>query len=331
MIEAFANPQYLWLFLLYLPLIAWYLYSYKKEEASVLVSATSPFAMMGTSWKVVVKLFCFILKLAAIGCAIIILCRPQTHDRWSTSETEGTDIVVALDVSTSMLAQDFKPNRFEASKKVASQFMAGRETDNIGFVIFAGESFSQVPMTTDKASLVNAVENTKIGLLEDGTAIGDGIATSINRIKDGKAKSKSIILLTDGSNNTGVVAPQTAAEIAQKYGIKIYTIGVGTNGSALCPVAINQYGKYEYQPVPVVIDEATLKTIAAATGGKYFRATNNSVLKEVFDEIDQLEKTRMDVQNFSHTEDNYLPWAFALLALVMIEILLRYTILRHIP
>ena len=331
MIESLANPHFLWLFLLYIPLIAWYVLKYKKDEPTMLVSSSSPFAKMGTSWKIILKHLCFVLNLAAIACAIIILCRPQTHDKWSTSETEGTDIIVALDVSTSMLAQDFKPNRFEASKKVASQFMAGRETDNIGFVIFAGESFSQVPMTTDKASLVNAVENTKIGLLEDGTAIGDGIATSINRIKDGKAKSKSIILLTDGSNNTGVVAPTTAAQIAKQFGIKIYTIGVGTNGSARCPVGIDPYGGYIYESVPVVIDEPTLREIAGETGGKYFRATGNKVLKDVFDEIDQLEKTRMDVQNFSHTEDNYLPWAFALLAIVLFTILLRYTILRHIP
>ncbi|MEG1539233.1 MAG: VWA domain-containing protein, partial [Muribaculaceae bacterium] len=252
-------------------------------------------------------------------------------DRWQTSETEGTDIVVALDVSTSMLARDFRPDRFEAAKDVASQFIAGRETDNIGVVIFAGESFTLVPMTTDKSVLMNSVQDIKMGLLEDGTAIGDGLATSINRIKDGKAKSKSIILLTDGSNNTGVVAPLTAANIAKKYGIKIYTIGVGKNGETLFPVGTNLYGKIEYQSLPVVIDEVTLKNIASSTGGKYFRATNKNVLKNIFTEIDQLEKTQMDVKQFSHTEDNYMPWALLLLLLVALDVLVRHTILRSIP
>lgn len=273
----------------------------------------------------------FVVKLLAIGALIIILCRPQTNDRWQTSETEGTDIVVALDVSTSMLARDFKPDRFEAAKDVASQFIAGRETDNIGIVVFAGESFTLVPMTTDKSVLMNYIQDIKMGIIEDGTAIGDGLATSINRIKDGKAKSKSIILLTDGSNNTGVVAPLTAAEIAKKYGIKIYTIGVGKNGEALYPVGQNYYGKMEYQLMPVVIDEATLKSIASTTGGKYFRATDKSVLKEIFNEIDKLEKTQMDVKQFSHTEDDYMPWALLLLALVVLEILIRHTLLREIP
>ena len=239
--------------------------------------------------------------------------------------------MISLDVSTSMLAQDFKPNRFEAAKDVAAKFVSGRETDNIGLVIFAGESFTQVPLTTDKAVLMNYIQDMKIGVLEDGTAIGDGIATAINRIKNGKAKSKSIILLTDGSNNTGVVAPLTAAEIAKRLGIKIYTIGVGKNGNALYPVGTNFYGKMEYQSLPVVIDEPTLRSIASATGGKYFRATSKNVLRQVFAEIDKLEKTRMDVRNFSHTEDNYMPWAYLLLALVVVEILARYTVLRNIP
>ena len=230
-----------------------------------------------------------------------------------------------------MLAEDFRPNRFEAAKDVACQFVSGRESDNIGFVIFAAESFTQVPMTTDKAAIVNAIQTIEMGSLEDGTAIGDGIATSINRIKEGKAKSKSIILLTDGSNNTGVVAPLTAADIAKEKGIKIYTIGVGSNGSALYPVGTNMYGRMEYQRLPVVIDEATLKNIAKTTGGKYFRATNKNVLKEVFKEIDALEKTQMDVRNFSKTEDYYMPWALLLLALVAFDILCRYTVLRRIP
>ena len=327
----FANPYYLWLFLLYIPLIVWYVMKQRSADPTMSVSTTSPFANMRNSWKCYLRHFIFVVRLAAIGCLIIILCRPQTYDSWSTSETEGTDIVISLDVSTSMLAQDFKPNRFEAAKDVAAKFVSGRETDNIGLVIFAGESFTQVPLTTDKAVLMNYIQDMKIGVLEDGTAIGDGIATAINRIKNGKAKSKSIILLTDGSNNTGVVAPLTAAEIAKRLGIKIYTIGVGKNGNALYPVGTNLYGKMEYQSLPVVIDEPTLRSIASATGGKYFRATSKNVLRQVFAEIDKLEKTRMDVRNFSHTEDNYMPWAYLLLALVVVEILARYTVLRNIP
>ena len=297
----------------------------------MLISTTKAFDKVGTSWKVWLRHFMFVLRLAAIGCVIVILARPQTRDRWQTEETEGTDIVLALDVSTSMLARDFRPDRFEAAKEVASKFIAGRETDNIGIVIFSGESFTLVPMTSDKAVLLNYVQDIKMGMLEDGTAIGDGLATAINRIKGGKAKSKSIILLTDGSNNTGIVAPLTAAEIARRMGVKVYTLGVGTNGEAEFPIGRNIYGKVEYQLMPVVIDEVTLKKIANTTGGAYFRATDKSTLNDIFNEIDKLEKTKMDVKQFSHTEDNYLPWALALLALVIVELLARNTILRNIP
>ena len=328
---SFANPQYLWLSLVYIPIILWYIKKQRVAEPTLKVSTLLPFEKVGTSWKAYLRHVLFVMRLMAIGCLIIILCRPQTYDRWSTSETEGTDIVIALDVSTSMLARDFKPDRFEAAKDVASQFISGRESDNIGMVIFAGESFTLVPMTTDKTVLLNYIQDISMGMLEDGTAIGDGIATSINRIKNGKAKSKSIILLTDGSNNTGVVAPLTAAEIAKNLGIKIYTIGVGSNGEALYPVGMNYYGKMEYQKLPVVIDEGTLRSVASMTGGKYYRATSKNVLKEIFKDIDQLEKTQLDVKNYSHTEDDYMKWAVLLFMLVGLEVLLRYTVLRHIP
>ena len=327
-----AHPGWLWLLpVLMIPLIAWYIYSQDKNEPEMNVSSTRAFDGMGTTWKVWLKHLSFALKLGALACLIVILCRPQTKNSWSTSDVEGTDIVIALDVSTSMLAKDFSPNRLESAKKVAIQFVSGREHDNIGLVVFAGESFTQVPMTMDNAMLINAIGQIGTDLLEDGTAIGDGIATAINRIRDGKAKSKSIILLTDGSNNTGVVAPNTAAEIARKYGIKIYTIGVGSNGTADYPVAIDFAGNIQYQRMPVVIDEATLQKIAATTGGKYFRATSGSVLRSIFKEIDQMEKTQMDVQRFTHTEDHYEPWALLLLALLLLSLLLDYTLLRHIP
>lgn len=327
----FSRPDFLWLFLIYIPLIYWYIKKYKKAESSVQISTIEAFSKLPTSYKVYLKHSLFVLRMLAIGCLIIILCRPQTHDSWESSKTEGTDIVLALDVSTSMLARDFKPDRFKAAKEVASQFVTGRESDNIGIVIFSGESFTLVPMTTDKSVLVNYINEIKMGMLQDGTAIGDGLATAINRIKNGKAKSKSIILLTDGSNNTGVVAPLTAAEIAQKFGIKVYTIGVGTMGTAEFPVGINVYGKVEYQTLPVVIDEATLKSISEKTGGKYFRATNKHVLKEIFAEIDKLEKTELDIRKFNQTEDDYMPWAILLLVLFLLEIVLRHTLLRNIP
>ncbi|WP_301709304.1 VWA domain-containing protein, partial [uncultured Duncaniella sp.] len=233
-------------------------------------------------------------------------------------------------ISTSMLARDFKPDRFEAAKEVAAKFVSGREGDNIGLVIFAAESFTSLPMTTDRSMIANYINDIKMGMLQDGTAIGDGLATSINRIKEGKAKSKSIILLTDGSNNTGNVAPITASEIAKQLGIKVYTIGIGTNGTAPYPQE-NEFGRIVYTPLPVVIDEATLKTIAENTGGKYFRATGNNVLKDIFAEIDRLEKTKMDLRNFSSTEDDYMPWAIAALSLFGLAVLLRYTLLRTIP
>ena len=327
----FAKPELLWLFLIYIPLIIWYIKKHRHAESSVQISSLDAFDKMPVSYKVYLRHFMFIVKLLAIGCLIIILCRPQTHDSWESSKTEGTDIIIAMDVSTSMLARDFNPDRFEAAKDVAAQFVSGRESDNIGIVIFAGESFTLVPMTTDQAVLINYIKEIKMGMLQDGTAIGDGLATSINRIRNGKAKSKSIIVLTDGSNNTAVVAPLTAADIAKQFGIKVYTIGVGTMGTALYPVGINFYGKVEYQRLPVVIDETTLKAISERTGGKYFRATSETVLKDIFSEIDKLEKTELDVRKFNQTEDDYMVWALILLALVVIDITVRHTLLRNIP
>jgi Ca-activated chloride channel family protein len=229
-----------------------------------------------------------------------------------------------------MLTRDLKPNRLEAAKDVATKFIQGRPDDNLGVVIFAGESLTGLPMTIDHAAVINYIQSLKLGMLEDGTAIGDGIATSLNRIIEGKAKSKSIILLTDGSNNTGLVAPISASEIAKNEKVKIYTIGIGTNGMADSP-SYDEFGRIVYTKQPVVIDEATLKTIASNTGGKYFRATSNKVLSDIFHEIDQLEKTKMDVSHFSHTEDDYMPWAWLLFALVGLELVLRYTVFRTMP
>lgn len=326
----FAHPSYLWLLLLIIPCVAWYVTRYKKSHASIGLSTTTPFDKIGVSFREVLLHCLFGLKMLVLALLIIILARPQSHDKWSTSSTMGTDIVLAMDISTSMLARDFQPNRFEAAKKVAQQFVSGREGDNIGIVIFAAESFTGLPMTTDRSLVSSYINDIEMGMLADGTAIGDGLATSINRIKDGKAKSKSIILITDGSNNTGIVTPVTAAEIARKEGIKVYTIGIGTIGTADYPVE-NEFGRIVYQPMPVTIDEGTLKDIAKMTGGKYFRATNNNVLSDIFNEIDSLEKTEMDVKNFSKTEDDFTPWALAAFGLMCLIVILRQTVLRTIP
>lgn len=326
----FAHPGMLWLLLIWLPLIGWWIWRRRSTHPSLQISTTAPFGKLGRPVRQYGFYAMYALRLLAIGCLIVCLARPQTRDAWRTSHTEGTDMIITLDISSSMLARDFKPDRLEAAKKIAANFINGRENDNMGLVIFAGEAFTGVPMTTDRAALVNYVNALNRDMLEDGTAIGDGLATSINRIKDGKAKSKSIILLTDGSNNTGIVAPLTAAEIARQMGIKVYTVGIGTNGNAPYPM-INMFGRIEYQMQPVVIDEATLKQIASVTGGKYFRATGNSVLRDIFDEIDRLEKSEIDVKHFSHTEDCYLPWAIAALVLLLLELIIRQTWLRTIP
>lgn len=325
-----AHPQYLWLFVLYVPLIVWYLMKQRNARPYMAVSTTAPFAGIPRSWRQYVRHLLFVLRLGAIGCLIIVLARPQLKDNWRTTRTEGTDIMLAMDVSSSMLARDFKPDRLEAAKAVASKFVSGRENDNIGVVVFAGESLTGVPMTVDRAQLLSYISSIKMNMLEDGTAIGDGIATSLNRLKEGKAKSKSIILLTDGSNNTGVVTPLDATRVAQELGVKIYTIGIGTNGQAPSPM-LDEFGHMVFRPQKVVIDEATLRNVAESTGGKYFRATGNKVLQEIFEEIDALEKTQMDVRHFSHTEDNYMMWAWLAFALFALELLLRYTVVRTMP
>ncbi len=326
----FAHPGYLWLLLILVPIIVWYVFKHREAHPALHISSTLPFSEVGRSYKEYLMHGLFVLRLFTITCVIVILARPQTHDSWNTTNTEGIDIILTLDVSPSMLAKDFTPDRLEAAKKVAINFVSSRESDNIGVVMFAEECLTGVPMTMDRSILTNYIQGIQMNMLGNSTALGDGIITSVNRIKNGKAKSKIIILLTDGSNNSGIVAPKTAAEVAKKFGVKIYTIGIGTNGTALFP-QIDYFGKIQYVPQEVVIDEATLKEIAATTGGKYFRATGNNVLQDVFDQIDQLEKTEMDIRNFSHTEDNYWIWAIMALASLSLELILRHTILRTIP
>lgn len=325
----FENPWYLLLLLLLIPAIVWYVLKQKTAQASMNVSSTEAFDKMPRSYKVYLRHVVFALRMLVIACVIVILARPMTTDSWHKSSTEGVDVMVALDISGSMLSRDFSPNRLEAAKNVAAQFIAGREYDNIGLVVFAGEGFTMCPMTTDHAVLLNLMKDVDCGMLVDGTAVGDGLATAVNRIKDGPAKSKTIILLTDGTNNAGIVDPITAAEIARSFGIRVYTIGVGTKGMAPSPV-MTPYG-IRYQNMPVEIDEDKLRQIASIGDGQYFRATDENVLKSVFAEIDQMEKTKLSVQQFSRREEAYMPWAILAMVLLAIEILMRYTLLRNVP
>lgn len=326
----FANPTYLYLLLLLVPLIGWYIYKLHKSQASLQVSSSEAFQLPGTSsWKVYMRHLPFVLRMLAIALLIVVLARPQSTNSWQNSSTEGIDIVMAMDISTSMLAEDLKPNRLEAAKDVAASFINGRQNDNIGLVVFAAESFTQCPLTIDHGVLLNLFKDIQPGIIQDGTAIGLGLANAVSRIKDSQAKSKVIILLTDGVNNTGEIAPVTAAEIAKTFGIRVYTIGVGTQGEAPYPIP-TAFG-VQYQNVPVEIDEQVLKQIASTTGGQYFRATDNSSLKEIYSEIDQLEKTKISVQEFSKKQEEYKNWALLVFTLLLIEVLLRNTVLRNIP
>jgi Ca-activated chloride channel family protein len=259
---------------------------------------------------------------------IIILARPQSTTSYHDVSTEGIDIILTLDISGSMLARDFKPDRLEASKNVATEFISGRPYDRIGLVVFSGESFTQCPITSDHAVLINLLREMKSGMIEDGTAIGEGLATAVNRLKESQARSRVIILLTDGINNRGMIAPITAAEIAKTYGIRVYTIGVGTRGYAPYPVQ-TPFG-LQYQDAPVEIDEDILKTIAGMTDGKYFRATDNEKLIQVYNDIDKLEKSRIDVRQFKVREEKFLVPALIAFILVMLEIIIRYTIFKNL-
>lgn len=323
----FAHPEYLWFLLIIIPCVAWYIYTAPHRYASLSISSLHAFKQSGRSWKEYFIYVLFGIRMLAIAALIIILARPQSHTKWTTSTTNGTDIVISLDISSSMLAGDFDPDRLEAAKQVVSKFINGRGNDNIGLVLFAGECFTAVPMTADHAQLINYLNEVQVGLLENNTAIGDGIATAINRIKDGNAKSKSIILVTDGSHNAGQLTPADAAEIAALNDIKIYTIGVGRNGTA--PFRqFDQFGRSYTLQLPVVIDEKTLTDVAEKTGGKYFRAENEQVLSEIFDEINKLETSEISVRKYAQTEEDYLPWAFIALALLLFEIFSRSVIIR---
>lgn len=325
----FKNPELFYLYLLLLPMVAWYILRYRKNSASIRISGTAAVAKAPVTLMHYLRHLPFLLQLAAIALFIVVLARPQSTTSWENVTTEGIDIVVALDISTSMLAMDFSPNRLEAAKKVAMEFISGREHDRMGLVVFAGEAFTQCPLTTDRAVLLNLFGDIRTGLIEDGTAIGNGLATAVARLKESQAISRVVILLTDGENNRGEVAPLTAAEIAKTYGIRVYTVGVGSIGTAPYPVQ-TPFGT-QVQDMEVRIDEGMLRQIAQITDGQYFRATSNLKLAEIYQEIDQLEKSKIDIKEFSRRSEEFMPFALAGLLLLLAGLFLRITLFRNIP
>ena len=330
----FANKEYLFLLLLIIPYLIWYVMYRKKSEPTIRMSDTFAFKYAPKSWRVRLMPLQVLRRIATFTLLVLVLARPQTSNSWKNKSVEGIDIMLAMDVSTSMLAEDLKPNRIEAAKAVASEFIIGRPNDNIGLSIFAGEAFTQCPMTTDHTSLLNLLQNVRTdiaarGLISDGTAIGMGLANAVTRLKASKAKSKVVILLTDGSNNMGDISPMTAAEIAQSLGIRVYTIGVGTNKVAPYPMPVA--GGVQYVNMPVEIDTKMLADIAAATEGDFYRATNTAELKKIYKEIDRLEKSKLNVKKFSKRYEAYQPFALAAAITLLLEILLRITVFRRIP
>ena len=329
----FANKEYLFLLLLMIPYLIWYLMYRKKSEPTMRMSDTRAYRYAPRSWRVTLMPLQLLLRLAVFVLLVLVLARPQTQNSWKNETIEGIDIMLAMDVSTSMLAEDLKPNRIEAAKQVAADFIVGRPNDNIGLTIFAGEAFTQCPMTVDHASLLNLLHNVRTDiaqrLIEDGTAIGMGLANAVSRLKESKAKSKVVILLTDGSNNRGDLSPMTAAEIAKSFGIRVYTIGVGTNKVAPYPMPVA--GGIQYINIPVEIDTKMLNDIAAATEGNFYRATNNKELQQIYKDIDKLEKSKLNVKKYSKRYEAYQPYAIAAVILLLLEILLRITVFRRLP
>ena len=330
----FINKEYFLLLLLLIPYVLWYFLYRKKTEPAMRMSDTFPYQFAPKSWRVRLLHLPMLLRLFSFVMIVCMLARPQTHNSWGKKTVEGIDIMLAMDVSTSMLAEDLRPNRLEAAKEVATDFISGRPDDNIGLTIFAGESFTQCPMTVDHQSLINLLLNVRTdiaasNLIENGTAIGMGLANAVGRLKDSKAKSKVVILLTDGSNNRGDISPMTAAEIAKKFGIRVYTIAVGTNKLARYPQIVN--GTVQYITMEAEIDTKTLRDIAATTDGSFYRATNKAELRKIYQDIDKLEKTKFNVKKFSKHYEAFQPFAIAAIIALLLEILLRISVFRRIP
>lgn len=325
----FANPAYFWLLLLIPAMILWQWKVGEKKQPRLLISTIQGLTGKNRTAKYRLRHLPFLFRIATLMAVICALARPQSTSQSENVYTEGIDIVLAMDISSSMLAQDFRPNRLEAAKDVALQFIADRPSDRLGVVVFAGESFTQCPLTTDRIALINLMKDIESGLLVDGTAIGNGLATAVNRLKDSKGKSKVIILLTDGVNNSGEVPPLTAAELAKTYGIRVYTIGVGSMGTAPYPV-MTPYG-VQLQQMPVEIDEDILKETAKITGGAYFRATNNTKLLDIYKQINQLEKTKVEVSAYNNFKEEYTLFALFALVFFVLEALSKLFIFNKIP
>jgi len=327
----FEHPQWFTALLVLPLLLLWYILKHKQQWASLTLSSTKGF---NKSSSILPRLrhFLFVFRLLALALLITAMARPRTVDESTKiKKTEGIDIVMAIDVSASMLAKDLKPNRLEALKKVATDFVSNRPNDRFGMTVFSGESYTKTPLTSDHEITLNAIESIEYSeIIEGGTAIGMGLATSVNKLKDSKAKSKVIILLTDGVNNAGFIDPETATELAIEYDIKAYTIGLGSNGEALSPVAVRPNGSFVYRNVKVEIDEELLKTIANKTGGKYFRATNNSTLKAIYDEIDQLETSEIEELKFYNYDEKFRLLLLIALGLLVLEQLLKFTLFRSL-
>ena len=324
---SFANPEFFWLLLLLPLVILWYFFKRMEQSASLKISSLKGFSSASILPKL--KPLLYIFRVLALAAIIVAMARPQTEDiSTRTKTTKGIDIVMAIDVSSSMLARDLKPNRLSALKEVAADFIRQRPNDRIGLVAYAGEAFTKTPITSDKAIVLNSLREITYGQLNDGTAIGMGLATSVNRLKESKAISKVIILLTDGVNNSGFIEPQTAADLAIEYGIKSYTIGLGTNGNALSPIAYNADGSFRYGMRQVEIDEKLLQEIADVTGGKYFRATDNEKLEAIYDEINKLEKTEIEEFKYYKYEEKFRPWVLLAGALLLLEWVFRNTLFR---
>lgn len=327
----FAEKHWFWLFLIMPVMIVWYLVKLKTYEGEFQFSSFNLFHGIKSSLKAKFRHVLFVLRLLSISLLILAIARPQSRSSWKDVKTEGIDIVVSLDVSLSMLAKDFKPNRLEVAKEVLGDFVDARPNDKIGLVIFGGEAFTQCPLTTDHKIIKNMFKDIEAGMLDQGTAIGLGLADGVARVKDSKAKSKVVILISDGVSNVGEIAPLTAAEIAKTFGVRVYCIGVGSKGKALQPVALYPNGEMEYDYVDVDIDEATMTQITKMTGGKYFRATDRESLEKTYKEIDELEKTIISEKSFTNKAEHFLPLAIAAAICLLMEFLLKRFVFKAIP
>jgi Ca-activated chloride channel homolog len=327
----FAEKQWLWLFVLVPLLVAWYIWRNRRREAEITFSSFTLFRGVKSSVRAKFRHVLAVLRLLALCLIILALARPQSTSSWKDSKTEGIDIVISLDVSLSMLAKDFKPNRMEVAKDVIVDFIDNRPDDRIGLVIFGGKAFTQCPLTVDHLVLKNMFPQVRAGSMDQGTAIGLGLATAVARIRESRAKSKVIILVSDGVNNAGEVSPITAAELAKTYNIRVYCIGVGSRGKALQPVAMYAEGEYEYDYVDVDVDDKTMTEISEFTGGKYFRATDKRSLVNIYEEIDRMEKTIISEKSFSNKAEHFLPFALVAAVLLLLEFILRFTLFRALP